>query len=119
MGAGSTEPPSLKRPRSENEANEAATRLRHVSSDVIPPHAAPPPPFKRVKICGEAYTTLQRFNGGAQTGPRKRNMVRNKRGQDAMLLDGGDHKSLEASGYATARGRELLPKMKIWAPLRR
>ena len=102
--------PAPKRPWNENDANESATQSPRVKQDVGSSHTvSQPPPFKRVKICGDAYTTLQWFYGGKQPGPRKRNMVRAKCSQNAVLLHGGDHKSLEASGYATAQGRELLP----------
>ena len=32
-------------------------------------------------------------------------------GHNALLLEDGDHKTLEAGGFATTRGKELLPGM--------
>lgn len=46
---------------------------------------------------------------GKQPTPEVRKQVYERCGQQALRLKGGDSKSLDASGFATSRGRELLP----------
>ena len=58
--------PALKRPRIGNEADESAAQPRDLNQDVGSSHTVSlAPPFKRVKICGEAYTPLQGFSAGS------------------------------------------------------
>ena len=66
------------------------------------------PPCKRVKVCGQDYTTLHWFCG-KQPGPRVREAVLKSCGRNALVLQNGDSKSLEKAGFAGPRGKELLP----------
>ena len=91
---------SRKRPQRATADVPAATRQ--------PPGAAPPP-YARVRVCGHAYTTLTWFNGGRQPGPKKRKTVCERCGANALELQGGDCKSLQAGGFATPAGKELFP----------
>ena len=68
-----------------------------------------PPPFKRVLVAGQEYTTLERYCNGKQPGPRARAKVQNTCGCNALVLEGGDHKTLEAGGFVSQAGKELLP----------
>ena len=71
-------------------------------------HVAPHP-FKRVKVCGQEYSTLMWFTGGRQPGPKVRGRVYRTYGHNALALSNGDSKTLEAAGFAGPKGEELLP----------
>lgn len=66
------------------------------------------PPCKRVKVCGQDYTTLHWFCG-KQPGPRVREVVLKSCGRNALVLKNGDSKTLDKAGFAGPRGKELLP----------
>ena len=79
------------------------SREPSVASPPLPPRSA----FKRVLVCGVQYTTLTWYNGGKQPGSHRRQLVRERCAANALLLEGGDYKSLKS--FASARGKELLP----------
>jgi len=76
-------------------------------------HRDPPPPPKRVKVCGHDYSTLSWYLQNTNPGPRVCARVLESCAGRAVELKGGDSKSLAASRFARSppyRAKELLPE---------
>ena len=95
-------------PASSPTALVPAQRKRPSPAPTPAPAPSTTPPFKRVKVCGQDYTTLHWFTG-KQPGPRVRQAVFKSCGRNALVLQNGDSKTLEKAGFAGPRGKELLP----------